>query len=320
MLSLLITYTCTIHLLSQETFKQGGYIKRYMDTWDLCELQECRAQIHGQMPSADVTERFDKWGGSPRYVLQKLDLEDQAALQQAIDSCSVKLVQDSLGNSSAHDEVSNRVLHLRVKADFINTYIAWASPWVAEQIAYKLWRTERQQLILFLNAGTGLSDLGGVRGNLWEGLCHARLAAGGTYRCRDLDYPEGDPVDKSFLQSTNALVFDQWSSLQQCAHGTYCRPRVKNKAAVDSALLPDALFQITVSGHHSINCAGLLDSYNGLHSSTTVVTLYFVVPPDRFPTFKKQSIAQGVGVADLRHNVRQCVLEMPFQLSFNNVM
>jgi hypothetical protein len=291
-----------------------------MDTWDLCEMQECRAHIHSQMPSADVTQRFDKWGGSPRYVLQKLDLEDQAALQQAIDSCSVKLVQDSLGNSSAHDEVSNRILHLRVKADFINTYVAWASPWVAEHIAYKLWRTERQQLLLFLNAGTRLSDLGGVRGNLWEGLCHARLAAGGTYRCRDLDYPEGGPVDKSFLQSTNALVFDQWSSLQQCAHGTYCRPRVKNKAAVDSALLPDALFQITVSGHHSINCAGLLDSFNGLDSSTTVVTLYFVVPPDRFPTFKRQSIAPGVGVADLRHNVKQCVLEMPFQLSDTNVM
>jgi hypothetical protein len=84
-------------------------------------------------------------------------------------------------------------------------------------------------------------------------------------------------------------------------------------------MLPDALFQITVSDHHPINCAGLLDSYNGLHSSTTVVTLYFVVPPDRFPTFKKQSIAQGVGVADLRHNVRQCVLEMPFQLSYSNV-
>jgi hypothetical protein len=144
-------------------------------------------------------------------VLQKLDLEDQAALQQAIDSCSVKLVQDSLGSSSAHDEVSNRVLLLRVKADFINTYIAWASPWVAEQIAYKLCRTERQQLLLFLNAGTGLSDLGGVRGNLWEGLCHARLAAGGTYRCRDLNHPEGEPVDKSFLQSISALVFDQWS-------------------------------------------------------------------------------------------------------------
>jgi hypothetical protein len=128
MFNTLMRYTCTIHQLLQETFKQGGYIKRYMDTWDLCELQECRAQIHGQMPSADVTERFGKWGGSPRYVLQKLDLGDQAALQKAIDSCFVKLVQDSLGNSSAHDEVSNRVLHLRVKADFINTNIAWASP------------------------------------------------------------------------------------------------------------------------------------------------------------------------------------------------
>jgi hypothetical protein len=170
----------------------------------------------------------------------------------------------------------------------------------------------------FLNAGTRLSDLGGVRGNLWEGLCHARFEAGGTYRCRDLDDPEGESVDKSFSQSTNALVFDQWSSLQQCSHGTHCRPRVKNKAAVDSALLPDALFQITVSGHHSINALGFWT--RTLHSSTTVVTLYFVVPPDRFPTFKKQSVAQGVGVGDLRRNVRQCVLEMQQQLSKSNVM
>jgi hypothetical protein len=67
-----------------------------MDTWTLDELQQCRRLVHEDMLPQSVTERYDKWGGSPRYVLKKLDTEEQATFQQAIDECTVKQVQRAL--------------------------------------------------------------------------------------------------------------------------------------------------------------------------------------------------------------------------------
>jgi hypothetical protein len=106
-------------------------------------------------------------------------------------------------------------------------------------------------------------------------------------------------------------VFDDWQSIQRCSRGTYCRPRQKNNAAVDAALQPDVLFQITVGSKHPINCAGLAAAVAGM-CQQEAIKLYFVVPPDRFSQFAMQSIQQGPGVEQLRQRVRQYALEIPF--------
>jgi hypothetical protein len=297
----------------QESFKAGGHIKRYMDTWSFQELELCRQRLHPGMSADDVTKRFDRWGGSVRYVLEKLDEEDQKSLQNAIDSCTAASIDRLVGASSADAEASNRILHLRVRPEtaYTETYMDWASPWVAEQIAYKLWRDERGALVTFLGAAAGLGELGSVRGHLWEGLCHARLAAGGSFRCRDLQSRGSDPVALELQPAHTRKAFDDWQSIQSCSTGTYCRPRQKNTAAVDAALQPDALFQITVGSKHSINCAGLAAALAGMHQQE-VVKLYFVVPTDRFSQFAEQPIQQGPGVQQLRQRVRQYALEIPF--------
>jgi hypothetical protein len=297
----------------QETFKEDSYIIRYMDTWTLGELQQCRSLLHKAMLSQSVTERYDKWGGSPRYVLKKLDAQQQTTFQQAIDECTVEQVQRALGGISAHADVSNRILHLRVKPDYITTYIAWASPLAAERVAYKLWTDYRAQLVVFLSASAGLGDVGGVRGNLWEGYCHARLAAGGWFRCRALTHID-DCSELVIPSSSSRHIFDEWKALHKFPDGTYCRPRSKGNAAIDAALLPAMLFQMTSSHQHGINCAGLKTAFEALTPQAPghQVAYYFIVPPDRFGNFTSAGVDQGTGVAQLRQAVRLYVLEMPF--------
>jgi hypothetical protein len=285
-----------------------------MDTWTLDELQQCRRLVHEDMLPQSVTERYDKWGGSPRYVLKKLDTEEQATFQQAIDECTVKQVQRALGGVLAHADVSNRILHLRVQPDFITTYIAWASPQAAERVAYKLWRSDcREQLIAFLSTSAGLGDVGGVRGILWEGYCHARLAAGGEFRCRALTHT--DCSGKLEIRSSSLRhIFHEWKALHTFPDGTYCKPRSKGNAAIDAAVLPVMLFQMTSSHRHGINCAGLMTAFEALtvQAPGHQVEYYFVVPPDRFCNFTSAGVDQGTGVAQLRQAVRLYVLEMPF--------
>jgi hypothetical protein len=285
----------------------------YMDVWTLPELQRCRAHTFSGLSAESVETRFDKWGGIPRYVLEKVDPRSQKLLEDAIGACSVSLIAQSLGASSVHAEVSNRILHLRVRAntEYSETYTDWASPWVAERVAYELWRQQQVDLQVFVSAAVGMGELGGVRGHLWEGLCHARLAAGGSFWCRDLQSPGSDPFAIELQPADTRKVFDDWSSIQSCSTVTYCRPRQKNKAAIDAASQPDALFQITVGSKHSINCAGLAAAVAGLHQQEAV-KLYFVVPTDRFSQFAEQPIQQGPGVQQLRLCVRQYALEIPF--------
>jgi hypothetical protein len=119
---------------SQEAFKPAGHIMRFMDTWSLQEIENCRQRLHSDQPADDVIVRFDKWGGTARYILAKLNAVDQHAMEAAIATCPVKAMDDSLGAASAH-VVNNRLIHMRVKpgTGFTETFIDWASPWVAER-------------------------------------------------------------------------------------------------------------------------------------------------------------------------------------------
>jgi len=297
----------------QEAFKAAGHVMTFMDVWTLQEIQSCRALMYSHLLAEDVELRFDKWGGIPRYVLEKVDSRSQDLLEEAIGACSVHLIQQSLGASSAHAEVSDRILHLRVQAEseYGKTSTDWASPWVAERVAYELWRQQQADLQMFVCAAVGMGELGGVRGHLWEGLCHARLAAGGSFRCRDLQTPDSIPVALELQPALTRKVFDDWHSIQHCSTGTYCRPRQKNNAAVDAALRPDVLFQITVSKRHPINCAGLATAVSGM-SQQGCIKLYFVVPSGVFSEFTEQPIKQGPGVQQLRQRVKQYALEIPY--------
>ena len=252
-----------------------------------------------------------RWGGIPRYVLEKTNDEEQWLLTQAITTSKLADVQDSLGGNFAHGSVSNRILHLRVDPDFKSTYMQMASPWVAEQVAFHLWSQERDHLKQFVSAAADSGVLGGVRGNLWEGMCHSRLAAGGIFRTRDLSTPSSTIESLHLSPSKDRIVFDDWSAVRKADESTYCRPRASNKAAIDSVRQPAQLYQMTVAAEHGINCAGLKQAVESMRHSSGVA-LYFVVPPDRFFNFKAQKIQQGVGVAELRQAVKQCALEIPF--------
>ena len=250
-----------------------------------------------------------RWGGIPRYVLQKTSGVDQKVLTEAIATSKLADVRDSMGGTYAPGSVSNRILHLRVEPDFVETHMQMASPWVAEQVAFHLWKEERDHLKQFVSAAADSSELGGVRGNLWEGMCHGRLAAGGVFKTRDLSAPSSSIEDLHLSPSKDKIVFDDWSAVSKAEEGTYCRPRVSNNPAIDSVRQPAQLYQITVAAKHGINCAGLKRAVENMKHSSGVV-LYFVVPPDRFVDFKEQKIQQGVGVAELRQAVKQFALEI----------
>lgn len=113
-----------------------------------------------------------RWGGSPRYVLQKVERDSQNNLERAIGAAHVNGIQDAMGMQEFPPHAREDILHMRVGPDFIETSTTMASPYVSERVAYKLWRTEKEALRTFLGVvRSGKGHLCSVRANLWEGFC-----------------------------------------------------------------------------------------------------------------------------------------------------
>ncbi|GAQ93210.1 hypothetical protein KFL_013610015, partial [Klebsormidium nitens] len=155
--------------------------------------------------------RYDRWGGIPRFVLEKVDSDAQALLEKAISTTPLKVLVDSVGSQAAPNEASHKLLHLRVRGDFETTVMVMASVYVTHRVAYQIWKNEKEALRTFLSSSEGEGSVGALRGNLWEGFCHARLIEGGQFRIRDLSDPLLSTSDKIFQRPAAApLVFDNW--------------------------------------------------------------------------------------------------------------
>ena len=169
--------------LVQDANNAEGFIGLYMPIWSLEELVACRDALHPGMSDVALCSRFDRRGGIPRSVLEKLDDFSHALLEQAIASATLPIIAKCVGRISALPEVSLLIFHLHVGADLLEATVQWASTWGAEEVAVRLFQLETDNLIRFLkhaansckvivNTAGVDSNLGGVRRTLWEGLCH----------------------------------------------------------------------------------------------------------------------------------------------------
>ncbi|GAQ93517.1 hypothetical protein KFL_016040010 [Klebsormidium nitens] len=298
----------------QEPWKSWGYRMRYMDVWSWNELESCREGVFPDRDPDESKARYDRWGGIPRFVLEKVDSDAQALLEKAISTTPLKVLVDSVGSQAAPNEASHKLLHLRVRGDFETTVMVMASVYVTHRVAYQIWKNEKEALRTFLSSSEGEGSVGALRGNLWEGFCHARLIEGGQFRIRDLSDPLLSTSDKIFQRPAAApLVFDKWDDIQGKQDGQYLRPRSKTNESVDSATQPNVLFQITVSKRHDLKGAGMKKAIEFLRQNGPgAVELYFALPSDAFMKFQGSDIKQCPGIAEVRRAVKQLALEVSF--------
>ena len=70
------------------------------------------------MSQARVDALFEKWGGSPRYVIEKANSQDdQDDLDIAISKCTTNDVMTYTGSEGAPEHISHKLLHMLVRRD-----------------------------------------------------------------------------------------------------------------------------------------------------------------------------------------------------------
>lgn len=299
----------------QEAIKRPDSMLRHMPVWSYEEIQAARHHIFTSQLEADVESRYSRWGGIPRFVLELTDANHQALLTAALDSCNLSDLTSSMTDLSTADKVSHRILHLTVEAGtYLKGPVVFASDWVQGELVSRYLQFKQHEVHDFLAASGGAPSVAAFRGALWERHAHVALQRGGRFSCRDLQDPEASPFETALRPCSRSVgLWNVQDISTRLSSGVYGWGRSKNLPAVDAVIQPDKLFQITVSGEHRINVRGLADAVRAMQAEMRDVQFFFVVPPDVFSSYTKQTLKRIRGdlpAESVARAVKQFVLKV----------
>ena len=144
-----------------------------------------------------------------------------------------------------------------------------------------------------MGEAVGNPNLSAVRGIFFEQYAHRQLRSGVRFRVRSLELEgqeSGADQTESFGQLQKLDVF----VASDTQDGYYCQPIARNFESIDAAIAPNKLIQITVGETHPVKQHGI-DMLKSKLDTNKEIRFYFVVPPDRYRTFRRQSYVSKKG-------------------------
>ena len=295
--------------------KRPDSLLRQMPVWSWEGIQAARQHIFSSQPEADVASRYSKWGGIPRMVLQNLDVSHQALLTTALDSYSLNELLDSLTSLSyTTSKVSDMLLHQTVDAGYLKGPVVFASDWEQEEMISRYSRGRQVAVRNFLTELGGRPSVAAFRAALWEGYAYVALQRGGSFSCRDLQDPDAGPFQIELKPcSSSEGLWDVQGISAGLSSGVYHWQKSKKLPAGDALIQPSVCIELSKSGDHSINARGMANAVRGMQAEEQDVQLFFVVPPDVFGSYPKQTLEQIRGdhaAEGVNRAVKQFVLRV----------
>jgi len=290
--------------------------KFYMPCWNWEEVSST-LNFLPQLDRNTVKDRFDKYGGKPRYIFTIKDTW-HTALEDAIATTDIEDLKQSAGNLEAVRSASHKILKydVDISTEYQEHQVSYASEYIADRMSHKLLTNMESQTLDFLRISADLPLIASVRGTLFERYVHNVLQRPGKWRVRALS--SQDSQEELPINNKHINVFDSLAQVENLQEGVYYRPKKKNYGAVDAVTKVGndiSLFQVTVSLGHGINTPELVKCLDELGEVSGKIRLYFVVPVDVFPEFKHQSYNQQKDIPREKlakaKEIEQWVLEMP---------
>ena len=290
----------------KDTLKAPASTIRYMPVWSWEEIEACRSLLYADdpgRPASEVRAAYERWGGIPRYVLEKLaDRSAQLELSRALSVKNVEKVLDSVGEIDTAPEASHRLLHIMTSAPYVDTSVEFGSDYIRGRATEILLRRQRAELSYFVSRETD-PLFANLRGDCFEGLAHEKLAAGGEFQTRLLTGAGGSStriMPRAPLRRISGNKLENLAELCDFPAGTYCKPTNGNFPVIDALILPGLLLQMTVSERHGVDEAKLEQILVALGLDSA--QLAFVVPPDKFDGFaayKFKDVLLGMRITQL---------------------
>ncbi|EFJ28365.1 hypothetical protein SELMODRAFT_411083 [Selaginella moellendorffii] len=174
--------TCSPKKANYDEFAKAGNVCTLFDPiWTEDELLALNEHNFGHDPE-DVRKRFLKWGGIPRYVLQKVGPEAQAQISEALGL--VREFDRVINHQALSEGQSHKAFHMVVdESTFKSFRLAPASPYVEEQLMLNL-PLPGLKRFLSVEQPDGIRD---IQGKLLENfVCNIIIPRGGRMQYREL--------------------------------------------------------------------------------------------------------------------------------------
>ena len=214
--------------------------------WSWAEIEACHALLYSddaERPLKAVKEAYARWGGIPRFVLEKInDKTVQDSLDAAIAQSTFDQLFRAVGEVSAAPELSHRLLRIVTARPYVARTISFGSAFIAQRVLEQLENLDTRRVVSFLRNVAHQPSAAGFRGLLFEAHAHRALRAGGEFDVRPLH--EGGTVSaptKMKIESGPLCRVNVAEDLGACQAGAYYQPLAQNFPAVDAVSLPDKL-------------------------------------------------------------------------------
>ena len=128
-----------------------------MPAWQLeTELIPAGKQIYG-MEEADVRLKYMRYGPFPRHVLANTLAANQQELMQAVQDCTLNVLQSCFSNpGTAPKKMSHRLIEVTTTADHSQGRTQFASAAVRDELVQKFLKQNNHEVRSFLASSGGL--------------------------------------------------------------------------------------------------------------------------------------------------------------------
>ena len=172
-----------------------------MPVWSFSELTACRTQCFAHVPDNTFKQAFARWydpcvyseltlclrGSICRFVLAKTDSDAQADLEKAITGANTNitmLLAFVATGAELSGEMPHKLLHFVVDDQFQSTGMAFASPYVAQEVVKRITEDRNMEVRLLISASSSVQEFAALRGLLFEQVAHSMLQRGHLPNCR----------------------------------------------------------------------------------------------------------------------------------------
>ena len=248
----------------------------YMPVWTLDELIDADSACGFGIGSDSISERYNFFGGCPRYCLTDYTIEVIHAEKTLAGKLSSIDSYEKLGlwlrDSTPDDQITHQVFHsqpvISKTFPFVHFRSRQVCSWKARELIYHAIKDKsdhaRAELIRSIRL---VPELASLRGVMFEDFCGLQFPKGGSFILHSLD---AAAVSRNLTIPPHA----------------YRAMKAGCESIDGSAFIDDTvyLFQITVGKNHPVNANGILERLKSLElfekfcNDSIKVELVFVLP------------------------------------------
>ncbi|RIB06214.1 hypothetical protein C2G38_2046960 [Gigaspora rosea] len=294
-----------------QEFVKDPMIQFCVPPWSIEELLICK-KIFTTVPKKLMLDLIDKVGGIPRYVLKwpaqlisDYDPDDSKSYDRIIKLC-LKRIEDAIKEiddfsklvqcfteDASYVKFSSRLVHKWPDTYYQEHTLRWASIYIFNKIEQKLGDS---RWVNFLMKVRNPDDSSSSRGIMFESLVIHIFQVGNQQFEAKCIQGKQDGKKATLNITENNLTVKYIRNAEQLSkyndEATIIQPIKRNFGAADFIILPDNIFQITVSKKHPIKQSELVKIVKNIKAyrinPNSTIKLWFIVPEDIYDDFQSQ--------------------------------